>query len=113
VYPTRAAAESELSGSAETGIRRAALFTATSVAMMICREPFLIDFQGMRFALLYDPASLLCDPYVNFSPAEREELILLPQLSNNLIGAVSNASGKLGARLMQALGCYGSGLSGD
>ena len=31
-------------------------------------EPFLIDFQGMRFGSpFYDLGSLLCDPYVDFS----------------------------------------------
>ncbi len=40
-------------------------------------EPFLIDFQGMRFGSpYYDLGSLLCDPYVNFSDDEREELLL-------------------------------------
>ncbi len=39
-------------------------------------EPFLIDFQGMRFGnALYDLGSLLCDPYVMFSNDEREELL--------------------------------------
>jgi hypothetical protein len=34
-------------------------------------EPFLIDFQGMRFgSLFYDLGSLLCDPYVHFSEDE-------------------------------------------
>jgi aminoglycoside/choline kinase family phosphotransferase len=40
------------------------------------REPFLIDFQGMRFGSpFYDLGSLLCDPYVNFSVSERDELL--------------------------------------
>ena len=39
-------------------------------------EPFLIDFQGMRFgSLFYDLGSLLCDPYVDFSDRERQELL--------------------------------------
>jgi aminoglycoside/choline kinase family phosphotransferase len=39
-------------------------------------EPFLIDFQGMRFGSpFYDLGSLLCDPYVNFSVSERDELL--------------------------------------
>ena len=45
--------------------------------VMICREePFLIDFQGMRFGSpFYDLGSLLCDPYVSFTDAERMELL--------------------------------------
>jgi dTDP-glucose pyrophosphorylase len=36
-------------------------------------EPFLIDFQGMRFgSLFYDLGSLLCDPYVIFSSNEQD-----------------------------------------
>jgi N-acetylmuramate 1-kinase len=39
-------------------------------------EPYLIDFQGMRFGNpLYDLGSLLWDPYVNFSNSEQEELL--------------------------------------
>jgi aminoglycoside/choline kinase family phosphotransferase len=45
--------------------------------VMICDgKPFLIDFQGMRFgSLFYDLGSLLCDPYVDFSVSERNELL--------------------------------------
>jgi hypothetical protein len=40
-------------------------------------EPFLIDFQGMRFGSpFYDLGSLLCDPYVGLLSGEREELSL-------------------------------------
>ena len=39
-------------------------------------EPFLIDFQGMRFGSpFYDLGSLLCDPYVEFSGGELDELL--------------------------------------
>ena len=39
-------------------------------------DPVLIDFQGMRFgSRYYDLGSLLCDPYVPFSDAERQELL--------------------------------------
>src|SRR2546423_10254052 len=39
-------------------------------------QAHLIDFQGMRPGLAeYDLASLLFDPYVNFSRAECEELL--------------------------------------
>jgi len=75
-------------------------------------EPFLIDFQGMRFGSpFYDLGSLLCDPYVNFSSSERNELLYFYYgLSNwNLDwtpfqSAFWEASAQ---RLMQALGAYG------
>ena len=41
---------------------------------------YLIDFQGMRPGLAeYDLASLLFDPYMRSSPAEREELLVVLQ----------------------------------
>jgi aminoglycoside/choline kinase family phosphotransferase len=75
-------------------------------------EPFLIDFQGMRFGTsFYDLSSLLCDPYVNFSDAERKELLFYYYgLSKQDLDwsrfqfAFWEASAQ---RLMQALGCYG------
>src|SRR5436309_8006258 len=77
-------------------------------------QAHLIDFQGMRPGLAqYDLASLLFDPYVELSDAERSELIsyyrqkqrengrtIDQQLDNTLqLGAMQ--------RLMQALGAYG------
>jgi len=39
-------------------------------------EPLFIDFQGMRFGSpFYDLGSLLCDPYVNLSESELDELL--------------------------------------
>jgi len=75
-------------------------------------EPFLIDFQGMRFGSpFYDLASLLCDPYVNFSGSERDELLSFYYgLSKwdldwtNFQNTFWEASAQ---RLMQALGAYG------
>jgi aminoglycoside/choline kinase family phosphotransferase len=75
-------------------------------------EPYLIDFQGMRFGShFYDLGSLLCDPYVTFSPAERNELLLFCyELSDeeldwkSFLNAFWEASAQ---RLMQALGAYG------
>ena len=77
-------------------------------------QAHLIDFQGMRPGLAeYDLASLLFDPYVTFSPLERDELLtayeemrkaarrpVSPQLHEifRLCGI---------QRLMQALGFYG------
>ena len=75
-------------------------------------EPFLIDFQGMRFgSLFYDLGSLLCDPYVNFADNERDELLSFYYglTKANLDWArfqkyFWEASAQ---RLMQALGAYG------
>lgn len=75
-------------------------------------EPFLIDFQGMRFgSLFYDLGSLLDDPYVNLSDRERGELLsFYYRLSSwNLDWATfQNLFWEASAqRLMQALGAYG------
>ena len=77
-------------------------------------EACLIDFQGLRPGLAqYDLASLLLDPYVDLTRAERDEL--LAHYLSGLLGA-----GRPGQeqflrlydlcamqRLMQALGAYG------
>ena len=76
------------------------------------QEPFLIDFQGMRFGNpMYDLGSLLCDPYVHFTDEQRTELL---SSYRELAGgdragadfdiAFWEASAQ---RLMQALGAYG------
>jgi len=75
-------------------------------------EPFLIDFQGMRFgSAFYDLGSFLCDPYVQFSDAERDELLSFYYgLSEQDLDwdtfrqCFWEASAQ---RLMQALGAYG------
>ncbi len=75
-------------------------------------EPFLIDFQGMRFGNpFYDLGSLLCDPYVVFSDKQINELLLFYYgLSERNLewstfqGIFWEASAQ---RLMQALGAYG------
>jgi N-acetylmuramate 1-kinase len=68
----------------------------------------LIDFQGMRPGLpQYDLASLLYDPYVALSDAEREEL--LGYYRHDSRGSDFTQVLRLCAmqRLMQALGAYG------
>jgi len=75
-------------------------------------EPFLIDFQGMRFgSLYYDLGSLLCDPYVNLSGSERDELLSFYYgLAKRPLdwGAFQHTFWEASAqRLMQALGAYG------
>lgn len=75
-------------------------------------ESFLIDFQGMRFGSpFYDLGSLLCDPYVDFSDSEIEELLFFYyNISQQNLdwpafrGYFWEASAQ---RLMQALGAYG------
>jgi N-acetylmuramate 1-kinase len=74
-------------------------------------KPVLIDFQGMRFGNpVYDLASLLCDPYVDFSDAEVEELLAYYWgLTERDLGwpAFQDRFREASAqRLMQALGAY-------
>jgi len=77
-------------------------------------QAYLIDFQGMRPGLPeYDLASLLFDPYVDLSNAERTELIAYyhgRQTENGLtIDGDFDDTLRFCAmqRLMQALGAYG------
>ena len=77
-------------------------------------QAHLIDFQGMRPGLPhYDLASLLYDPYVELTEAERAELIAYyrgRQLENAItVDGDFNLKLRLCAmqRLMQALGAYG------
>jgi aminoglycoside/choline kinase family phosphotransferase len=77
-------------------------------------QAHLIDFQGMRPGLAeYDLASLLYDPYVDLSNAERAELVAYYRDQQNKSGA--EIDGQFDEtlrfcamqRLMQALGAYG------
>jgi aminoglycoside/choline kinase family phosphotransferase len=71
-------------------------------------QAYLIDFQGMRPGLAeYDLASLLYDPYVDLSDAERTEL--LEHYCGKQPAADFLETLRLCAmqRLMQALGAYG------
>ncbi len=77
-------------------------------------EACLIDFQGLRPGLAqYDLASLLLDPYVELSAAERDEL--LAHYLSGLLGAGRHDEAHFMEiydlcamqRLMQALGAYG------
>jgi aminoglycoside/choline kinase family phosphotransferase len=75
---------------------------------------YLIDFQGMRLGLPeYDLASLLFDPYVDLSKAERDELICYYREKQAVGGRKIEGEFddilRLCAmqRLMQALGAYG------
>lgn len=75
---------------------------------------YLIDFQGMRPGLSkYDMASLLYDPYVQLTQAERHELFCTYREIRERDGTPLRSDGeelvRLCAmqRLMQALGAYG------
>src|SRR5213594_5090344 len=77
-------------------------------------QAYLIDFQGMGPGLAeYDLASLLYDPYVDLTEAERAELIAYyrEQQIKNGITVNGEFDSKLRhcamQRLMQALGAYG------
>ena len=75
-------------------------------------EPFLIDFQGMRFGSpFYDLGSLLCDPYVDFSDEERDELLCsyfaLSRQGSDWAAFKNRFWEASAQRLMQALGAYG------
>jgi len=75
-------------------------------------EPFLIDFQGMRFGNpFYDLGSLFLDPYVNISESQCYELLYFYYNLNDLDmdwkdfqNIFWEASSQ---RLMQCLGAYG------
>ena len=108
--------EAELSSLAErlTGTKRCLVHRDLQSQNVMIRngEPFLIDFQGMRFgSLFYDLGSLLCDPYVNISGNELKELLVFYyELTKRDIDLAEfwnyfwEASAQ---RLMQALGAYG------
>jgi N-acetylmuramate 1-kinase len=108
--------ETELAGLADrlsSGRRNLVHRDLQSQNVMVYRnEPYLIDFQGMRFGTrFYDLGSILCDPYVNMSTSERKELLLFYyELSEQDLDwqgfqkAFWEASAQ---RLMQALGAYG------
>lgn len=77
-------------------------------------EVCLIDFQGLRPGLAqYDLASLLLDPYVQLTPAERDQL--LGHYISGLLGPERYGDTEFRRiydlcamqRLMQALGAYG------
>ncbi|MGH8095065.1 MAG: aminoglycoside phosphotransferase family protein [Chthoniobacterales bacterium] len=73
-------------------------------------EAYLIDFQGMRPGLgEYDLASLLYDPYVQLTSAERSELLDFYRAEAEIDDPTHAERFQLCAmqRLMQALGAYG------
>jgi len=75
-------------------------------------RPVFIDFQGMRSGnLFYDLGSLICDPYVSFTPDERSELIAfyyrIMEPDYSLDQFTDHFWEGAAQRLMQALGAYG------
>jgi aminoglycoside/choline kinase family phosphotransferase len=121
--------EAELSGLAErlAGTMRCLVHRDLQSQNVMIRdgEPFLIDFQGMRFGSpFYDLGSLLCDPYVDFSGSERDELLSfyygLWSTTGGILSKLEGSKYNLdwttyqktfweasAQRLMQALGAYG------
>ena len=108
--------ESELSALGErlSGTKRCLVHRDLQSQNVMIRdgEPFLIDFQGMRFGSpFYDLGSLLCDPYVAFDARDREELLSFYHglSKGTLDGAAFRDSfwEASAQRLMQALGAYG------
>jgi len=108
--------EVELSGLAERLIRTKRSFIHRDLqsqnVMIRDGESFLIDIQGMRFGSpFYDLGSLLCDPYINFSSNEREELLAFYYglLRWDMDWATFQRTfwEASAQRLMQALGAYG------
>jgi N-acetylmuramate 1-kinase len=96
------------------GLRRSLVHRDLQSQNVMIREeePFLIDFQGMRFgSLFYDLGSLLCDPYVEFSDEERDDLLSFYYglYRQDLDwGSFRTCFWEASAqRLMQALGAYG------
>jgi N-acetylmuramate 1-kinase len=80
--------------------------------MLRDEEPFLIDFQGMRFGNpYYDLGSFLCDPYVILSDSEQEELLSfyygLSKWDRDWATFLNHFREASAQRLMQALGAYG------
>ncbi len=79
--------------------------------LLIDGHAWLVDYQGLRPGLAeYDLASLLCDPYVTLTMAERDELLEFYAALRGLeIGALRERFYLCAAqRLMQALGAYGN-----
>ncbi len=83
----------------------------SSNLMLQRQHVILIDYQGMRRGpLLYDVASLLCDPYVELAQSEQEELLAIYcQLSGQRATAALREQFWIAAcqRLVQALGAFG------
>ncbi len=108
--------EAELSALAERlgGTRRSLVHRDLQSQNVMIRdgEPFLIDFQGMRFGSpFYDLGSLLCDPYVSFSGSEQDELLSfyygLSKWDLDWVTFQNYFWEASAQRLMQALGAYG------
>ena len=108
--------EAELSALAESlsGTRRCLVHRDLQSQNVMIRdgEAFLIDFQGMRFGSpFYDLGSLLCDPYVNLSESEIDDLLafyyVLSQWDLDWDTFLNHFWEASAQRLMQALGAYG------
>ena len=108
--------EAELSNLAErlAGTKRCLVHRDLQSQNVMIREgePYLIDFQGMRFGSpFYDLGSLLCDPYIEFSDDQRMDLLLyyngLSKQNSTWEDFQKMFWEASAQRLMQALGAYG------
>jgi len=108
--------EAELSSLAErlAGTKRCLVHRDLQSQNVMIREgePYLIDFQGMRFGSpFYDLGSLLCDPYIEFSDDQRMDLLLyyngLSKQNSTWEDFQKMFWEASAQRLMQALGAYG------
>jgi len=81
----------------------------SSNILLARNRPWFIDFQGMRLGpAAYDLASLLCDPYVMYCPAEQRRLLAYYVERSPDGAAVASAFwGAAVQRLAQALGAFG------
>ena len=75
-------------------------------------QAYLIDYQGMRLGCaVYDIASLLFDPYIDYAPELRERVWRHYQHEVTALGKTPPTDDLLAAaaiqRLLQALGAYG------
>ena len=114
--PSERELEAELSNLAErlAGTMRSLMHRDLQSQNVMIREgePFLIDFQGMRFGSpFYDLGSLLCDPYIEFSDDRRMDLLLyyygLSKQNSTWEDFQKMFWEASAQRLMQALGAYG------
>lgn len=78
--------------------------------IMLCDgKAWLIDFQGMRYGRAeYDIASLVYDPYMDFSEEQCDELLAIYTRLNGSAPDADILSACAMQRLMQALGAYGN-----
>lgn len=82
-------------------------FQSQNVMLAADGTPHMIDFQGMRMGLAeYDLASLLCDPYMELSAHEQQQLITHWEALTGKPLQLDLYCAAAMQRLMQALGAF-------